>query len=125
MRSAGRRVACQLRSLRNSSTRRTRRSADHQFNRHDDLPRLAVFKHHLGSKATLPDDVMCDSGEWGRGACRLRGAIFDPAWKTVVWEASKIADAVVWSGSPVPDSFWVYGTPVPQPVEGTTVAAVA
>ncbi|PAQ04689.1 catechol 2,3-dioxygenase [Mesorhizobium temperatum] len=51
--------------------------------------------------------------------------IFDPAWKTVVWEASKIADAVVWSGSPVPDSFWVYGTPVPRPVEGTTIAAVA
>lgn len=51
--------------------------------------------------------------------------IFDPAWKTVVWEASKIADAVVWSGSPVPDSFWVYGTPAPQPVEGKTIAAVA
>ncbi|TIR28244.1 MAG: hypothetical protein E5X64_18145 [Mesorhizobium sp.] len=51
--------------------------------------------------------------------------IFDPAWKTVVWEASEIADAVVWSGSPVPDSFWVYGTPVPRPVEGTTIAAVA
>ncbi|MER8827593.1 VOC family protein [Mesorhizobium sp. M0938] len=51
--------------------------------------------------------------------------IFDPAWKTVVWEASQIAEAVVWSGSPVPDSFWVYGTPVPQPVEDKTIAAVA
>jgi catechol 2,3-dioxygenase len=37
--------------------------------------------------------------------------IFDPAWKTVEWKASEIADGVVWSGSPVPDSFWVYGTP--------------
>jgi catechol 2,3-dioxygenase len=37
--------------------------------------------------------------------------IFDPAWQTVEWKASQIADGVVWSGSPVPDSFWVYGTP--------------
>ena len=37
--------------------------------------------------------------------------IFDPAWRTVVWDASEIATAVAWAGSPVPDSFWVYGTP--------------
>jgi catechol 2,3-dioxygenase len=51
--------------------------------------------------------------------------IFDPSWKTVVWEASKIADGVVWSGSPVPDSFWVYGTPVPQAEQGKPIAAAA
>jgi catechol 2,3-dioxygenase len=50
--------------------------------------------------------------------------IFDPAWKTVVWEASKIADAAVWSGSPVPDSFWVYGTP-PAKTRQATAKEVA
>jgi catechol 2,3 dioxygenase len=50
--------------------------------------------------------------------------IFDPAWKTVVWEVSKIADGVVWSGSPVPDSFWVYGTP-PAKLRQATAEAVA
>jgi catechol 2,3-dioxygenase len=51
--------------------------------------------------------------------------IFDPAWRTVVWKASQVAEGVVWSGSPVPDSFWVYGTPVPQAEEGKPIAAVA
>ncbi|WP_027997401.1 VOC family protein [Sinorhizobium arboris] len=51
--------------------------------------------------------------------------IFDPAWRTVVWEASKIADGVVWSGSPVPDSFWVYGTPPAQNRQATPNEAAA
>ncbi len=37
--------------------------------------------------------------------------IFDPSWRTVVWNASDLDTAVVWSGSAVPESFWIYGTP--------------
>ena len=48
--------------------------------------------------------------------------IFDPAWRTVVWDASEIATAVTWAGSPVPDSFWVYGTP---PAESAAPSAAA
>ena len=48
--------------------------------------------------------------------------IFDPAWRTVVWDASEIATAVTWAGSPVPDSFWVYGTP-PRRRRGEATAA--
>ena len=48
--------------------------------------------------------------------------IFDPAWRTVVWDASEIATAVSWAGSPVPDSFWVYGTP---PETGAAAATAA
>jgi len=51
--------------------------------------------------------------------------IFDPAWKTIVWPASQVADGVVWTGSPVPDSFWVYGTPEPQTVQDKVAANVA
>jgi catechol 2,3-dioxygenase len=40
--------------------------------------------------------------------------IFDPAWRTVTWQASEIATAVSWAGSPVPDSFWVYATPAEE-----------
>ena len=51
--------------------------------------------------------------------------IFDPAWKTVVWKGSEVADAAaVWTGSPLPDSFWVYGTPLP-PGEGAAPKAAA
>lgn len=38
--------------------------------------------------------------------------IFDPDWKTVVWDASEIAHAAAWGCPPMPDSFWVYGTPI-------------
>lgn len=48
--------------------------------------------------------------------------IFDPAWRTVVWDASEIATAVTWAGSPVPDSFWVYGTPAPAGTEAANAA---
>ena len=48
--------------------------------------------------------------------------IFDPAWRTVVWDASEIATAVTWAGSPVPDSFWVYGTPDQPPADEATAA---
>ena len=48
--------------------------------------------------------------------------IFDPAWRTVVWDASEIGTAVAWAGSPVPDSFWVYGTP-PAEVAPSEAAA--
>jgi catechol 2,3-dioxygenase len=37
--------------------------------------------------------------------------IFDPDWKTIVWNASEIAHGAAWTGSPMPDSFWKYGTP--------------
>jgi catechol 2,3-dioxygenase len=41
--------------------------------------------------------------------------IFDPAWRTVVWKGSEVAEAAaVWTGSPLPDSFWLHGTPEPQ-----------
>ena len=49
--------------------------------------------------------------------------IFDPAWRTVVWDASEIATAVAWAGSPVPDSFWVYGTPATSRRAGAATAA--
>ena len=48
--------------------------------------------------------------------------IFDPAWRTVVWDASEIATAVTWAGSPVPDSFWVYGTPAQPGADAATAA---
>ncbi len=37
--------------------------------------------------------------------------IFDPAWRTVVWQASEFPDAAAWVGSPPPESFRNYGTP--------------
>ena len=48
--------------------------------------------------------------------------IFDPAWRTVVWQASEIGTAVAWTGAPVPDSFWDYGTP-PAEVAPSEAAA--
>ena len=48
--------------------------------------------------------------------------IFDPAWRTVVWQASEIGTAVAWTGAPVPDSFWHYGTP-PAEVAPSEAAA--
>jgi catechol 2,3-dioxygenase len=36
---------------------------------------------------------------------------FDPAWKTVDWQASEIAHAAAWGCPPMPDSFWNYATP--------------
>lgn len=41
--------------------------------------------------------------------------IFDPDWKTVVWDASEIAHAAAWGCPPMPDSFWLYGTPIAEP----------
>jgi catechol 2,3-dioxygenase len=46
--------------------------------------------------------------------------IFDPAWQTVVWQASELAVAAAWTGPPMPDSFWTYGTP---PAASATAAA--
>ena len=52
--------------------------------------------------------------------------IFDPAWKTVVWKGSEVANVgVVWAGSPMPDSFWSYGTPLAEERPATPKAAAA
>lgn len=43
--------------------------------------------------------------------------IFDPTWKTVVWDVSNVTDlekSSIWIGSKLPDTFYTYGTP---PVE--------
>jgi catechol 2,3-dioxygenase len=48
--------------------------------------------------------------------------IFDPTWRTVVWQAPEIATAVAWTGAAVPDSFWHYGTP---PIGASTEATAA
>jgi catechol 2,3-dioxygenase len=45
--------------------------------------------------------------------------IFDPAWRTVVWNASELPTAAVWTGSPPPDSFFTYGTPLAE--EGSVI----
>ncbi len=50
--------------------------------------------------------------------------IFDPDWKTIVWNASDIAHGAAWTGSPMPDSFWTYGTPA-QAQSMTTAKAAA
>lgn len=42
--------------------------------------------------------------------------IFDPDWKTVVWDVSEIAHAAAWACPPMPESFWQYGTPQAEPV---------
>ena len=49
--------------------------------------------------------------------------VFDPSWRTVVWDDSELAAAVVWTGASVPDSFWVYGTPAEAPAGEATAAA--
>ena len=44
--------------------------------------------------------------------------IFDPEWKTVVWDVSNEADlekSSIWFGSRLPETFYTYGTP---PVDG-------
>jgi catechol 2,3-dioxygenase len=51
--------------------------------------------------------------------------IFDPAWRTVVWNASEVPTVGgVWTGSPLPDSFSNYGTP-PADERAATPEAVA
>ena len=51
---------------------------------------------------------------------------FDPAWKTVVWKGSEVADVgAVWTGSPLPESFWNYGTPLAQKNPAAPKAAAA
>lgn len=40
--------------------------------------------------------------------------IFDPTWKTVVWDVSNVTDlekSSIWIGSKLPDTFYTYGTP--------------
>lgn len=40
--------------------------------------------------------------------------IFDPTWKTVVWDVSNINDlekSTIWFGGQLPDTFYSYGTP--------------
>ena len=52
--------------------------------------------------------------------------IFDPAWRTIVWKGSEVANVGgVWTGSPVPESFWIYGTPVAEEKPATLKAAAA
>ena len=41
--------------------------------------------------------------------------VFDPEWKTVVWDTSEITHAAAWACPPMPDSFWHYGTPIAPP----------
>ena len=77
-------------------------------------------RHGIGGAAFL------DLFEPGGNRIEVMGdpghMIFDPAWRTVVWDASEIATAVTWAGSPVPDSFWVYGTPAPAGTEAANAA---
>lgn len=42
--------------------------------------------------------------------------IFDPDWKTVVWDVSEIAHGAAWACPAMPDSFWTYGTPQAEPL---------
>lgn len=57
--------------------------------------------------------------------------IFDPAWKTVVWDVANEADLIrssIWFGSTLPPTFYTYGTPSdvpPRAVPRPTVAAQA
>ncbi len=52
--------------------------------------------------------------------------IFDPAWRTVVWNASELPTVgAVWTGSPLPDSFRNYGTPVSEELPATPKAIAA
>ena len=37
--------------------------------------------------------------------------IFDPSWRTVVWDASELDVAAAWTGSPFTEEFFAYGTP--------------
>ena len=36
--------------------------------------------------------------------------IFDPAWRTVVWNAFELDAAAAWTGAAMPESFWEIGT---------------
>ena len=47
--------------------------------------------------------------------------IFDPEWKTVVWDVSNetaLEKSSIWFGAPLPPTFYTYGTP---PVQGAPV----
>jgi catechol 2,3-dioxygenase len=48
--------------------------------------------------------------------------IFDPAWRTVVWQASEFPNAAAWTGAPPPDSFLTYGTPLAEEREAVPAA---
>jgi catechol 2,3-dioxygenase len=46
--------------------------------------------------------------------------IFDPAWKTVVWDVSNESDlekSSIWFGGKLPETFYAYGTPSSSPDE--------
>ena len=46
--------------------------------------------------------------------------IFDPDWKTVVWDVTKESDlerSTIWFGGKLPDTFYTYGTPSRQTVK--------
>lgn len=50
--------------------------------------------------------------------------IFDPDWKTVVWDVSNEADlekSSIWFGSRLPETFYTYGTPQVAALAGDTV----
>lgn len=41
--------------------------------------------------------------------------IFDPEWKTVVWDVANESDlekSSIWFGGQLPETFYTYGTPV-------------
>lgn len=48
--------------------------------------------------------------------------IFDPSWRTVVWEASELDVAAVWTGSPFTEEFFAYGTPAESARREATAA---
>ena len=46
--------------------------------------------------------------------------IFDPDWKTVVWDVAKESDlerSTIWFGGKLPDTFYTYGTPSREEVK--------
>jgi catechol 2,3-dioxygenase len=49
--------------------------------------------------------------------------IFDPSWRTVVWQASELDVAGVWTGTALPDSFFIYATPTGEEASGEATAA--
>lgn len=48
--------------------------------------------------------------------------VFDPSWRTVVWQAAELDVAAVWTGSPFTEEFFVYGTPAVMSDAAATAA---
>lgn len=48
--------------------------------------------------------------------------IFDPAWKSVDWKESELAEGIIWFGSQLPEEFFLYGTPHVKPGEASGAA---